>query len=136
MEFSIKINNLKLKNMKLEITKEKVLEAAKCSTFAKETLKTLFPEVFEEEFWELKIKENKEIYFVNTWTNQSFNIGDEITIKSQTFRFRDGVREHTISGFSLQFGELIENSKHKKVYAHFKGYDFERALLLDQIIKL
>lgn len=34
--------------MKLEITKEKVLEAAaKCSQ-AKETLKTLFPEVFEE----------------------------------------------------------------------------------------
>lgn len=34
-------------NMKLEITKEKVLEAAsKCST-AKETLKTLFPEAFE-----------------------------------------------------------------------------------------
>lgn len=35
--------------MKLEITKERILEAAsKCST-AKETLKTLFPEVFEEE---------------------------------------------------------------------------------------
>lgn len=35
--------------MKLEISKERVLEAAsKCST-AKETLKTLFPEVFEEE---------------------------------------------------------------------------------------
>lgn len=33
--------------MKLEITKERILEAAsKCST-AKETLKTLFPEVFE-----------------------------------------------------------------------------------------
>lgn len=35
--------------MKLEITKEKVLEAAaKCET-AKETLKTLFPEVFEDD---------------------------------------------------------------------------------------
>jgi len=35
--------------MKLEITKEKVLEAAsKCST-AKETLKTMFPEVFEDD---------------------------------------------------------------------------------------
>lgn len=34
--------------MKLEITKEKVLEAAsKCET-AKQTLKTLFPEVFED----------------------------------------------------------------------------------------
>lgn len=35
--------------MKLEITKERILEAAsKCST-AKETLKTLFPEVFEDD---------------------------------------------------------------------------------------
>jgi hypothetical protein len=35
--------------MKLKITKEKVLEAAsKCET-AKETLKTLFPEVFEDD---------------------------------------------------------------------------------------
>src|SRR5690606_17465282 len=35
--------------MKLEISKERVLEAAsKCST-AKETLKTLFPEVFKKE---------------------------------------------------------------------------------------
>lgn len=35
--------------MKLEITKEKVLEAAsKCST-EKETLKTLFPECFEDD---------------------------------------------------------------------------------------
>lgn len=35
--------------MKLEITKERILEAAsKCST-AKETLKTLFPEVFDED---------------------------------------------------------------------------------------
>ncbi len=39
---------LKKQDMKLEITKEKVLEAAsKCST-AKATLKTLFPEVFED----------------------------------------------------------------------------------------
>lgn len=38
--------------MKLEITKERILEAAnKCST-AKETLKTLFPEVFEDDKYE------------------------------------------------------------------------------------
>jgi hypothetical protein len=122
--------------MELKITKERILEAASTSTFAKETLKTLFPDVFEEEFWELKIKENKEIYFVNTLTNQSFNVGDEITIKDPNFRSGDYVRNHTISGFSLQFGKLIKNSKNKKVYAHFKGYDFERALLLNQIIKL
>jgi hypothetical protein len=35
--------------MKLEITKEKVLEAASKCSEAKEILKTLFPEVFEEE---------------------------------------------------------------------------------------
>jgi hypothetical protein len=34
--------------MKLEITKEKVLEAASKCSEAKEILKTLFPEVFEE----------------------------------------------------------------------------------------
>ena len=45
--------------MKLEITKEKVLEAAaKCSQ-AKETLKTLFPEVFEDE--KPKIKFNNDM---------------------------------------------------------------------------
>ena len=122
--------------MKLEITKERVLEAAsKCET-AKRTLKTLFPDVFEEEFWELKTKENKEIYFVNTLTKQSFNVGDEITIKDSSFRFGDGVRNHTISGFHHQFGEVIKNSLCKKVYASFKGCSFERTLLLDQIIKL
>ena len=35
--------------MKLEISKERVLEAASKCSAAKETLKTLFPEVFEEE---------------------------------------------------------------------------------------
>lgn len=35
--------------MKLEITKEKVLEAAEKCSQAKETLKTLFPECFEKE---------------------------------------------------------------------------------------
>lgn len=48
--------------MKLQITKEKVLEAAsKCST-AKETLKTLFPEVFKMEFNKDKIYAFKHIY--------------------------------------------------------------------------
>ena len=122
--------------MKLEITKERVLEAAsKCET-AKQTLKTLFPDVFEEEFWELKIKENKEIFFINTLTKQSFNVGDEITIKDPTFRFGDYVRNHTINGFHYQIGEVIKNSLYKKVYVSFKGYSFERALLLDQIVKL
>ena len=38
--------NTKSNTMKLEITKEKVLEAADKCPQAKETLKTLFPEVF------------------------------------------------------------------------------------------
>lgn len=36
-------------NMELKITKEKVLEAAQKCSKAKETLKTLFPEVFEDD---------------------------------------------------------------------------------------
>ena len=35
--------------MKLEITKEKVIEAASKCSQAKETLKTLFPDVFEDD---------------------------------------------------------------------------------------
>ena len=48
-ESVISFNGIKLYEMKLEITKEKVLEAASKCSQAKETLKTLFPEVFEEE---------------------------------------------------------------------------------------
>lgn len=123
--------------MNLQITKERVLEAASKCEIAKQTLKNLFPDVFkEEEFWELKIKENKEIYFVNTLSKQSFSIGDEITIKDSNTSFGDGVRNHTISGFHYQSGELIKSSLYKKVYVNFKGYSFERALLLDHIVKL
>jgi len=35
--------------MKLEITKERILEAAKCST-AKQTLQVLFPEAFKQNY--------------------------------------------------------------------------------------
>jgi len=119
--------------MKLEITKERVLEAAsKCET-AKQTLKTLFPDVFKEEFWELKTMANDEIYFQNTLTKKVFQVGDKITIKDNNFRFGDNVRNHKIKGFSFQFGEVLNKVFYKKVYAHFEGYDFERALLLDQI---
>ena len=48
-ESVISFNGIKLYEMKLEITKEKVLEAASKCSQAKETLKTLFPEVFEDE---------------------------------------------------------------------------------------
>lgn len=51
----------------LMITKEKILEAAaKCST-AKETLKTLFPEVFNEEC-EIKWDERKGAFKINGFT--------------------------------------------------------------------
>lgn len=62
-----------MQNDKLEITREKVLEAAaKCST-AKATLQVLFPEAFENE---------KEIYNfgdefrIDTWTGAPLFIGD------------------------------------------------------------
>jgi hypothetical protein len=126
--------------MKLEITKERVLEAAsKCDT-AKQTLKTLFPEIFkeeEEELWELKTRADNEIYFQNTLTKKVFQVGDDVTIKDSDFRFGDSVRNHQIKGFSFQFGEVLNKVFYKKrVYAHFEGYDFERALLLDQITHL
>jgi hypothetical protein len=59
----------KEKPMKLEVTKEKVLEAAKNCSQAKEVLKTLFPEVFKEERWVItepgdKFKKNNITYFV------------------------------------------------------------------------
>lgn len=47
---------VKQENMeKLEITKDKVLEAASKCPQAKETLQTLFPEVFKKEDWELAV---------------------------------------------------------------------------------
>lgn len=54
--------------MKLEITKEKVLEAASKCSQAKETLKTLFPECF------------KEIDEIEPFTITGFNNGNFIFI--------------------------------------------------------
>lgn len=54
--------------MKLEITKEKVLEAASKCSQAKETLKTLFPECF------------KEIEEIEPFTITGFNNGNFIFI--------------------------------------------------------
>lgn len=45
------IKNFNMENEELKITKEKVLEAANKCSVAKETLKILFPKVFEEELW-------------------------------------------------------------------------------------
>ena len=41
-----------------------------------------------------------------------------------------------ISHISFQFGEVLNKVFYKKVFAHFEGYAFERALLLDQVIRL
>jgi hypothetical protein len=38
--------------------------------------------------------------------------------------------------FAKNFGGVIKNSLYKEVYASFNGYSFERALLLDRIVKL
>lgn len=125
--------------MEYKITKKRILDAASKNEDVKEALKTLFPEAFkEEEFWELKTKENKEIYFVNNLTEQIFSIGDKITIKDSNFRFGDGVRIHRISGFSFSIHKKIKKTifKPSEVYVNFKGYDIERSLTLDKIIKL
>jgi len=67
--------------MKLEITKEKVLEAAsKCST-AKETLKTLFPEVFVEDK-SVKIKQKDGYYFDGCNSILNIRTFDELAGKS------------------------------------------------------
>lgn len=84
--------------------------------------------------WELKIKEhNKEIYFRNTVTGLEFHIGDYITIKDQNHSFGDGVRNHTISGFTFEW----KNKKHslfELVYASFVGYNpFDRVLRLEDV---
>lgn len=56
-------------NMKLEITKEKVLEAAsKCPT-AKETLKTLFPEAFAREKVNNLLSENHGLEWRQLWND-------------------------------------------------------------------
>lgn len=123
--------------MELKITKEKVIEASLKYATSKEILETLFPEVFANESWELKIKDNKEIYFVNTVTNQSFNIGDRVTIKDTNMRFGDGVRKHIIRGFFYpSYTESWTNSMFNKVWVVFKGYDNDRTLSLDELVKL
>ena len=67
--------------MKLEITKEKVLEAAsKCST-AKATLQTLFPECFEVEInlYERSGIDGRELFLPNGHSDNSM-----ITIRDNT----------------------------------------------------
>lgn len=125
--------------MKIEITKERVLEAAsKCET-AKQTLKTLFPEVFIEEeiFWEMGITWPKNLYFTNN-KGDTFFIGDRITMKNSCHKFGDGVRDHTIRAFyinnSTQLISELNGTKYKKVFALFEGYSSERALSLDDMI--
>lgn len=123
--------------MKIEITKERVLEAAsKCET-AKQTLKTLFPEVFkEEEYWIIGIAWPEELYFKNN-TGKAFFIGDQVTLSNPNHRFGDGIRDHVIRGFYINNNTALiselDGTKYKKVFALFEGYSSERAVLLDEL---
>jgi len=89
------------------------------------------------EQWELKIKEcNKEIYFVNTITGVQFHIGDYITIKDPNHSFGDGIRNHTISGFTFDFKNK-QDSLFETVFASFVGYDpMDRVLRLDEMNRI
>jgi hypothetical protein len=89
------------------------------------------------EQWELKIKEcNKEIYFKNTVTEVEFHIGDYITIKDQNHSFGDGVRNHTISGFTFEWKNK-KDSLFELVHASFVGYNpFDRVLRLDDMERI
>ncbi len=89
------------------------------------------------EQWELKIKEhNKEIYFRNTVTGLEFHIGDYITIKDRNHSFGDGVRYHTISGFTFDWRNK-KDSLSEYVYASFVGYDpMDRVLRLNEMTKI
>lgn len=91
-----------------------------------------------EEMWELKIKENKDLYFKNTITGVEFHVGDEVTIKSFNTNFGDGVRNHVISGFNILGWGCISKSFFKNtIRVSFEGYDSnDRTLTLDEIIKI
>jgi len=128
--------------MKLEITKEKVLEAASKCEIAKETLKVLFPDVFkEEECWLLYSNPNTdEIFFKNNITHKTFFVGDKVTMSKPNHSFSDGVRDYVISGFYISsnsyLGCELKNTKYKKVFALFKGYSCDRVLSLEEIVKI
>jgi len=91
---------------------------------------------FLDERWELKIKQNKEIYFVNTITDDEFHVGDKITIATN-MSFGDGVRDHVIKGFNIHGWGCVSNTLFKKVLASFVGYDEnDRTLPLSDIKKI
>jgi len=84
--------------MKLEITKEKVLEAASKCPQAKETLKTLFPEIFKEEI--LTDCRTYEIFFSRGLRDQNGNdllwwqVNDNEITLSKNFNWRFGKSKH------------------------------------------
>jgi len=92
--------------MKLEITKEKVLEAASKCSQAKETLKTLFPEVFEDE----KVKITYEI--------DGVKINGKTAITTEDGAFGEqGVEFHLDSRWSwkIERGSIGYQLKFKKI---------------------
>lgn len=95
--------------MELKITKEKVLEAAsKCST-AKETLKTLFPDVFEEESKKEKEEIDRQIWdqIANKLAHFTSSLVDIKPLTSYEYRFlRDKLGNTSISGLII---DLLKN---------------------------
>lgn len=91
--------------MELKITKEKVLEAAaKCSQ-AKETLKTLFPEVFEQNVLRFNKSQNEPGYVYNNEDVLWLNGEGKIIIDTKNYTF--DIKQRGYGGCS----ELVINLK-------------------------
>lgn len=91
-----------------------------------------------EEMWEMLIKENKELYFKNTFSGIEFHIGDKVEIVNNNISFGDGVRKHIIKGFNVVgWGSICSSMFKRNIRASFEGYDAnDRTLQLDEIIKI
>ncbi len=120
--------------MELKTTHKELFEMVSKYPLSKEGLENLFPECFKDQFWKKEV--STKIYYRNTITNETFSVGDEITI-SPKMRFGDEVRNHIIRDFLIyEDSENNETGYFKKVYALFENYSIERALTLDEIIKI
>jgi hypothetical protein len=94
--------------MKLEITKEKVLEAASKCSEAKEILKTLFPEVFEKE---IKLTCDREVMNKLSYFKETAII--DVACDLWVARISDGKIELATNfwDFKIEGGYLIPTKK-------------------------
>jgi len=107
--------------MELKTTTERVLEAAsKCPT-AKETLKTLFPDVFEEQD-----KKEKEEYEKSYWSNIETKFAEFLSgltsvkpLSSHEYRFLSD-RLHRSSNISSLIIDLLKNHKKAELLDYSK----------------